>query len=223
MPIKQITHKKISDIVFDQLKEMIINQEWAPGDKIPSENEIAKMMSVSRVSVRSALQRLASIGIIESRQGEGTFVCEYSSARQLEHLTPLLMLSQVDYKALAEFRMILECKNAFLAAQRCTPELLKELNKNYNKYEKSTNKGKENIEVDVDFHLLIAQATQNPFIIEVFSILKNYLIMGISKYQTFAGVESGVRYHKAILDAIKEKDSEKAYKIMEEHLKETIQ
>ena len=171
---------RVSDIVFDQLKEMIVTQEWAPGDKIPSENEIAQMMSVSRVSVRSALQRLASIGIIESRQGEGTFVREYSTSRQLEHL------------------------------------------KNFVKYKKSTTDGKDNIEIDVAFHLLIAKATQNPFIIEIFSILKDYLIMGIRKYQSFAGVESGVHYHEAILHSIKEKDPDKAYHIMEEHLKETL-
>jgi len=222
MPIKQINQKRVSDIVFDQLKEMIVTQEWAPGDKIPSENEIAQMMSVSRVSVRSALQRLASIGIIESRQGEGTFVREYSTSRQLEHLTPLLMLSQLDYKALAEFRIILECHNAQIAAERCTPEILEELDKNFVKYKKSTTDGKDNIEIDVAFHLLIAKATQNPFIIEIFSILKDYLIMGIRKYQSFAGVQSGVHYHEAILNSIKEKDPDKAYHIMEEHLKETL-
>lgn len=222
MPIKQINHRKVSDIVFDQLKEMIVSQEWAPGDKLPSETKIAQMMSVSRVSVRSALQRLASIGIVESRQGDGTFVCEYSSSRQLEHLTPLLMLSQLDYKSLAEFRFILECHNAQLAAERCTDEILDELNKNFIKYKKITNEGKDNVEIDVSFHLLIAKATQNPFIIEIFSILKDYIIMAILKYQSLAKVESGVFYHREIIDAIKSRDSQKAYSIMEEHLKETL-
>jgi GntR family transcriptional repressor for pyruvate dehydrogenase complex len=222
MPIKQIKHQKVSDMIFDQLKNMIINQEWAPGDKLPSENEIAQMMSVSRVSVRSALQRLASIGVIESRQGEGTFVCEYNSSRQLEHLTPLLMLTQYDYKSLAEYRIILECNNARLAAERCTQEILNELTANFSKYKKCTQEGKDNIEIDVAFHILIAKATQNPFITETFSILKDYLIMGIRKYQSVVGVESGIQYHETLIEAIRNRDGDKAYQIMESHLKETI-
>ena len=222
MPIKQIKHQKISDIVFEQLKTMIINREWRPGDKIPSENEIAQTMSVSRVSVRAALQRLASIGIIESRQGGGTFVCEYSSSRQLEHLTPLLMLTRYDYRSLAEYRMILECNSARLAAIRCTPEVLDELTANFQEYKMRTQNDEDNIEIDVAFHILIAKATQNPFIFETFSILRDYLIMGIQKYQSVLGVESGVTYHKKLIDAIRNREPDEAYQIMQEHLAETI-
>lgn len=222
MPIKQIKHQKISDIVFEQLKSMIINREWKPGDKLPSENEIAQMMSVSRVSVRSALQRLVSIGIVESRQGDGTFVCEYSGSRQLEHLTPLLMLTQYDYRSLAEYRMILECNSARLAAARCTPEILEELTENFQEYKKCTQNGEDNIDIDVAFHILIAKATQNPFILETFSILRDYLIMGIQKYQSVLGVESGVTYHEKLIEAIRNKQGDEAYHIMQEHLKGTI-
>ena len=222
MPIKQIKHQKVSDMVFEQLKNMIIHREWRPGDKLPSENEIAQMMSVSRVSVRSALQRLASIGIVESRQGDGTFVCEYSSSRQLEHLTPLLMLTQYDYRSLAEYRMILECNSARLAAERATPEILEELERNFSKYQQCTKNGEDNIETDVSFHILIAKATQNPFIFETFSILRDYLILGIQKYQSFAGVESGVTYHRQLIDAIRNHAPDDAYRIMEAHLSETL-
>lgn len=222
MPIKQIKNQKISDIVFEQLKSMIINREWKPGDKIPSENEIAQRMAVSRVSVRAALQRLSSIGIIESRQGGGTFVCEYSGSRQLEHLAPLLMLTRYDYHSLAEYRMILECDSARLAAQRCTPEILEELTANFRAYKECTQNGEDNIDMDVAFHILIAKATGNPFILETFSILREYLIMGIQKYQSVVGVESGVEYHERLIQAIRDRQPELAYQIMQEHLAETI-
>lgn len=221
LPIKQIKHQKISDIVFEQLKGMILNREWKPGDKLPSENEIAQMMSVSRVSVRSALQRLVSIGIVESRQGDGTFVCEYSGSRQLEHLTPLLMLTQYDYRSLAEYRMILECNSARLAAYRCTPDILEELNENFQEYKKCTQNGEDNIDIDVAFHILIAKATQNPFILETFSILRDYLIIGIQKYQSVLGVESGVTYHERLIKAIQNHQGDEAHLIMQEHLERT--
>ena len=218
MPLEQIPTEKKGHIVFEQLRDLIAAGEWSPGEKIPSENEIATRLSVSRITVRSSLQRLASLGIVESRQGEGTFVCEYSGVHQLQHLSPLLMLTKPDYESLGEFRFIIECDAARLAAKRCSPEILKALTNNYKKYEKLTASGKDNIEVDVDFHVLIAKATQNPFIQEIFSILRDYLKLSIEKYQQNTGVEPGAYYHKMILDAIRDHDPEKAYNSMKEHL-----
>lgn len=216
--MKTTSRKKIADTVFDRISEKILSREWAPGDKLPSENEIAQQMSVSRISVRAALQRLSALGIVESRQGEGTFVCEYTGKRQLMHLSPFLSLTQTDYVALREFRMILETNSARLAVRNCTPEILAELEQNYEIYKLVTSSGNDNIELDIDFHQLIAKATGNPFLQETMSILRDYLIMSIQRHQAAAGVESGVYYHRKILDAIRNHDEQAAYDTMAEHL-----
>ena len=70
MGIQKIGRVNVSDAVMDEIKRLISSGEWPADSKIPSENELASMMGVSRVSIRSALQKLSSVGFIESRHGE---------------------------------------------------------------------------------------------------------------------------------------------------------
>ena len=100
MALKTISKRNISDVVYEQLMENLIAGEWKPGDKIPSENELAAQLQVSRISVRSALQRLSSLGLVESRQGEGTFVCEFSGAQYANNLIPLIVFERSDMQDL---------------------------------------------------------------------------------------------------------------------------
>nr|WP_094551660.1 galactonate dehydratase [Petroclostridium xylanilyticum] len=74
--IKSIQKKNVVDEVYAQMKELIVNGDWEPDSKIPSEHELAKSFNVSRNTVRSAIQKLSAIGVLITRQGQGTFVCK---------------------------------------------------------------------------------------------------------------------------------------------------
>lgn len=76
MPIQKIVRSSISQQVFDQLRSQLEQGVWKPGDKLPSENELAAQFGVSRVTIRNALQRLCGQGLLETRFGEGSFVCQ---------------------------------------------------------------------------------------------------------------------------------------------------
>ena len=74
IPIKPIKPKRISDQVFDQIRELIFRGTLKPGDKLMTERELALAMNVSRTTIRDAIQRLVTMGIIVQKQGQGTFV-----------------------------------------------------------------------------------------------------------------------------------------------------
>ena len=78
MAQRKISKISVVDQVADEMKEKIVSGEWKPGDKLPSESDIAQMYGVNRLSVRMALQKLGTLGIIETRVGEGSFVQEFS-------------------------------------------------------------------------------------------------------------------------------------------------
>ena len=73
VPVKK---SSASDQVFEQLKDNLIQGTWKPGEKLASENELASLFGVSRITIRQALSRLAALGLVETRLGEGSFVAE---------------------------------------------------------------------------------------------------------------------------------------------------
>jgi len=125
MRLKAIRPKKISDQVLEQLQELIFSGELQPGDKLPPERELADMLTVSRTSVRNAINQMVGMGIVAHRQGQGTFVQRPDN----HHHHPLAAAMEADGATLAdllEVRLGLECNAASLAARRATqPDLLR--------------------------------------------------------------------------------------------------
>ena len=89
--LKRVKRKSVSSQVYEQLKAQVLHRVWLPGTKIPSENLLPHQLGVSRVSVREGLQRLVSLGLLETRHGEGTFVCEYDAGTSMNALLPMLV------------------------------------------------------------------------------------------------------------------------------------
>lgn len=118
MAITAIKQKRISDEVFEQMKEHIISGDWAPGKKIPGELELVELFNVSRVSVREAIHRLVGMGVLTIRRGEGTFVTEMLPENYMNALLPILMIEGSSFSEMLEFRAIIEVESARLAARR---------------------------------------------------------------------------------------------------------
>lgn len=218
MPIKSIKKNNIGDQVLAQMKEAILTGEWAPGSKIPSENGLAASMSVSRISIRGAIQKLSSLGLLDSRQGEGTFVCEKPGLTQLNAIAPAILLSRPDLMELLEFRLMFECECAELAATRITDDILAEMRENLELMEHQGNTPDETAFIDTEFHLLIAKATGNSVVYQVYNILKDTFISSICKMSVITGTASGVSYHNKLYKAFESKDSILAKQLMHEHL-----
>ncbi|WML36720.1 FadR/GntR family transcriptional regulator [Clostridium sp. OS1-26] len=213
---------RTSDKVFKIIEEKIFSGEWKPGTKIMSEPQLAKELNVSRVSVREAIEKMSALNLIIKRQGEGTFVNDLTPSVYLNSLIPMITLDKDNYIDILEFRLITEVETAKLCAQKCTPELIEELEQCYERmveHQKDMNKFTEE---DLNFHMSIAKGSNNPLIIKINEILRNLMeYHQVSLYKTL-GPSGGIKEHRLILDAIKNRDSELVAIFIRRHIQRTI-
>lgn len=168
-PIKT---SKISDEVYKQLVSMIRHGQLKPGEKLPSEREMASDLGISRQSLREALYRAKIMGLIEVRQGEGSFVL--SSAHESLQ-TPLVGLLEEEVERIFEFfeiRKLIEGWCAEKASTVATVEDLERMKQILKKMEAVLPSGKTWEEVDMEFHLCIAAATHNVIAMHIMEALR---------------------------------------------------
>lgn len=167
-----IRSSKISDEVYKQLVSLISSGQLKPGEKLPSEREMATDLGISRQSIREALYRAEIVGLIEVRQGEGSFVLS-SIGESLK--SPLLVLLEEEAVRIFEFlevRKLIEGWCAERAAREATAEDLKKLKGILEKMKNSTPGDREWEEADVEFHLSVAAATYNVIAMHIMEALK---------------------------------------------------
>ena len=166
--LKPIKKESVRVQVFWQLRDQILRRTWPPGSKLPSEKELCQTMGVSRVSIREGIQHLVSLGILETRHGEGTFVRELESGQvHFNALIPLLVLDDINILEVLEYRRIVEKGAAALAAERATDQDLTEMEAVYGQMVQVRDDVAEFSRADLEFHLVLAKATRNPVIIKV--------------------------------------------------------
>jgi GntR family transcriptional repressor for pyruvate dehydrogenase complex len=220
--LARVKRAKIKEQIVVQLRDQIVRGAWPPGSKIPSENELTRQLGVSRVSLREALQNLASLGLLESRQGGGTYVKEYSGEILFNPLFPMLALDKTDVLNVLEYRRIVEKGTAALVAQKARTKDIEELEAAYQEMMWQKKDAHAFARADLDFHLALARATGNPIVIKVNDIIRNILSVSMDKIVLSLGVSDGLSYHRRILDAIKAHDAGLAESLMEEHITKTI-
>lgn len=221
MEIRPIKKINVGQMVFDQMQELLIRGEWKPGDKLPSENELAEMFNVSRITIRQALQKLSVLGMVETRFGEGSFVKKADIGENMNALVPMLYLDRNSNLQVFEFREIIDAEAAGLAAERATLEDISELEQiltEMKKYEANGNTkmfGKK----DLEFHLKISQITGNSLLIQTNFILRKILEISMEDVINKMGGHPAIYYHTQILDAIKNKDRNRAMDLMRDHIR----
>jgi len=227
--MQPIERKSVGQAVYEQMREALVSGEWPKGSKIPSENELTKSLGVSRLSVREAIQRLSSIGLLESRRGEGTFVCEYPTSNFINTMLPMLDFDTENSVFMSEFRQIIEVGCVKLAVDRATEEDLALLETNNEKllammedYQDDDAYITRISEIDVEFHFLIAKATHNPIIVQVYEAMQP--VWQREMKEIIAELKSyGARYyHVEILKALKARNKDKAVSIIDAHITNNI-
>jgi GntR family transcriptional repressor for pyruvate dehydrogenase complex len=199
-----------------------MERTWAPGTKIPSENALAAAFGVSRVPIREALHMLASLGILETRQGGGTYVRAYSGEVFLNPLLPMLTLDAPDILHVLEYRRIVEKGIVSLVVKRAGNEAIAELEDAYRAMEKHRNDARAFAQADLSFHLVLAKATGNPVVMKANAVITDILKGSMYGIVGSLGTRDGLYYHRRILDAIKARDGARAEALMEEHVQRTI-
>lgn len=220
--LKPIQPKRISDQVFDQLRELIFRGDYRPGQKIMTERELAEALNVSRNSVREAINKLVTLRFLEQRQGQGTFVRSIDEAVQIP-LATVMETQDATLIDLLEMRMGIECTAASLAAQRINPDELRAIEEALADMKQDIRAGGLGTEGDLAFHMAIAAATKNPLQIYIMKNVSNFLHVGIREnllhlYQEAENIENILKQHTAILEAIRGRDPDAAYKAMKSHI-----
>jgi GntR family transcriptional repressor for pyruvate dehydrogenase complex len=220
--LTRVRHAGVKHQVFEQLRDRIVERTWQPGAKIPSENALAQALGASRVSIREALHMLASLGLLETRHGGGTYVREYSAEIFLNPLLPMLALDTPDILHVLEYRKILEKGVVSLVVQRAGNAEIEEVENAFRAMQGNRNDARAFAVSDLRFHLALAQATGNPVITKVNAVITDILKVSMYGIVGSLGTRDGLYYHRRILDAIKARDSSRAEALMEEHVERTI-
>lgn len=215
IPINKVN---VSEQVFNQLKKMIVEGEWKPGDKLPSENELAASFGVSRMTVRQSLQKLIALGLIETKLGDGSYVRMPEAGDSLNALMPVMYLNKNSFLDVIEFREMIETEAAGLAALRGTAEQVGELKKIYKRMVSNKKNNRKFAMDDLAFHCYIGEMTGNALIIKTYALLDDILEAAMYDGITKMGTDFAEQYHQFIIDCIEAHDEVKAREYMKKHL-----
>lgn len=213
----QQSSRRLSDNVYQYLTDGIREGRWKAGEKLPSEAELCSELETSRSTVRSALERLNGLGLVQSFQGKGTFVCA-----EIPHEPPRFSVRFDTSNRLDvfEFRRILESESAALAAMRATAADVEEIERSITSMADGQTMG-EIAEQDLRFHHLIARCSGNAVIQGVFEVMRPiYAEMFMTNVSHMH--KAGVQFHRRILLAIQSRDMQGSRQAMEEHIDDAM-
>ena len=216
-PIKKITKENIVQQVYEDLQNRILRNEFSPGEKLPSETQLAVLYDVSRVSVRSALQKLATIGLLDIRVGEGSFVKSMSFPTLMNEVSSVMGNTNLDSKLL-EFRYYIERSCIELAINNATDKELDDFLADWTASAESlsTDDLATLVTIDYDFHYTLCRLSHNPLFEMVYSCIKDLFLKSISinLTQSKNNIPPGKRFnfarHTKLIQLLKERKASEA-------------
>lgn len=225
--VKNLKIKKVSaaDMVCSKMKDLVVKGEWAVGDKIPSESDLAESFGVNRLTVRIALQRLNALGILETRVGDGSYVRSFDFSNHIAEISDFFVNQKILHDT-QEYRWIIQSAAIKLAVQRQSPEVLEKLGLCCQDFEKEVARYyklkdpeqkqaslEKTVDIGLQFQILLCELADNELINLAFSICKapirkHMLINATERIDNPAGHKSAVwiRKYWAIYNALKNKD-----------------
>lgn len=217
-----VERRTVGQAIVDQVKDLILQGRLKPSQKLPSERELSEQLGVGRSSVREATSALLALGIIEIRPGEGVYVradFPQSVLKSVDWST--LMLNQHS-NDLFEARIAVETSTARLAALRATQEAQERLYQLCRQMAKAATLD-EFITLDLEFHLALAEASENPVLRDIIAGIQN--LMRSSMLHVLQSEEMrklSLEQHRSLCEAISEGAPEKAEHVMRTHLEKDL-
>ncbi|RYE88465.1 MAG: FadR family transcriptional regulator [Hyphomicrobiales bacterium] len=222
--VRTVPREKLSTRVVAQLRSRLMAGEIPPGQKLPSEVQLTGQFGVSRTVVREAIATLAADGLVESRQGAGVFVVNHP-ASTIGSLAAEMGSRVSTALNVLEVRLAIEVESAALAAVRRNPSQLARIEEVFVEFGLNLAAGAATGPSDFAFHRAIAEATNNPFYVEMLDALGPRAIPcdATSPFSTDLAqnehYQRGLqREHAAILEAIRAGNPETAREAMRSHL-----
>jgi GntR family transcriptional regulator, transcriptional repressor for pyruvate dehydrogenase complex len=221
----RVVHKtRVSEEIVEQVRDLITSGRLKVGDRLPAERELAKTLQVGRSTVREAIRVMESLGILQARPGEGTFLVSHPAAPRPDPVLADAFKSWDNQRKLFEVRMAIEPDLAALAARRATIEQIVRLREILQEQEQLVKQGETGIKADNMFHFLLAEAAGNDILTRIMDSLMDLLReTREASLQTGGRPPRSLKQHRAILRAIESRDPRAAEQKMREHITEMEQ
>lgn len=209
---------------YNNLMQMILEQNYGPGDRLPSENALCEQLGVSRNTLRAALNKLSALGFTESRQGGGTYLREVEPGDFIDLIIPLTLSGKMDLLEILQFRRGIESETARLAALNATPEDIEYLHKCCDECLREGGSGEVGILSDsnMNFHNAVARATHNILYIKITEIIDLMLRALSNQWNNNEGDIDGSFYHGMVVRNIESHKAEEAAFFMQRHMSAII-
>lgn len=224
MLFRAVNTQRIYEEIVTQIKDAVENGQFRPGDRLPSERELAEMFGVGRTSVREALRALEAEGLIVTRQGQGTFIAQKEISGFADHFAELLMQYECTPLQILEARCGVEISLARLAATKRTQEHLKKMACCLEEMRSLIDAGKSPTAPDQRFHKVVAEASGNLILITIFENILDFMQQPQwldSKEDLLKNAEISRKYfaqHVQIYEAIRQQMPDEAALFMKAHL-----
>ncbi|HKN82397.1 MAG TPA: FadR/GntR family transcriptional regulator [Pyrinomonadaceae bacterium] len=210
---------QITEQVVARVYELIKHQDLQPGDRLPPERELAKQLGISRPSLRAALSSLISMGVLQSRQGAGTFIVDGPPALDSKPLRLLAQLHGFSFEHMFETRSILEVGAVGLAAERATGDQLATMAEQIADMFAALKDPQQFLVHDIAFHRAVAAASGNPTLATLVEMISAVLYgrrrETIERAHDF---NEALELHRRIYRAIRARKPDEAREAMREHI-----
>jgi len=209
---RKIERTSIPDQIFAQLKESILAGKWQPGESLPSESQLSEDFGVSRMSVRVAIKKLQTFGLVEVRMGEGTYVIEFNPSVFLKGLSPIFS-KPANALEILEFRKALEIECIKLAIKRANESDIATLESIFKEYWKAMEADDQERRLALDFrmHHQVFLMSKNSLFIQIYESMHQLFFLHIDEnshlyMDTYGDVTMETDEHALVLKAIKDRD-----------------
>lgn len=204
---KRIKKPSVANTVMQRVYDALLEGEIKPGDLLPSEAELSEQLNVGKSSVREAIKMLSAIGVVESVQGEGTFIRTSIDEAAVNPMTYQMVLMQGADEQILELRYCLEPAYTLLAMRKATPEDLEKIHDTVFNLERKICTNSQTAQDDLAFHEAILDATHNPYLIRIGKTILQLFEASIQKSMCNIP-DQALEDHRRIIEAFEQKDSD---------------
>src|SRR5258705_1254788 len=217
--IQPVRSGQTTEQVVARVYELIKRDELKPGDRLPPERELSNQLGISRPSLRAGLSSLISMGVLQSRQGAGTFIVDGPPALDSEPLRLLAQLHGFSFDHMFETRSVLEVGAAGLAAERATGDQLATMSEEIAEMFVALKDPQQFLVHDVSFHRAVASASGNPTLATLIEMVSAVLYSRrretIERAHDF---NESLELHRSVYRAIRARKPDEAREAIREHI-----
>jgi GntR family transcriptional repressor for pyruvate dehydrogenase complex len=220
---ERLSRRPVSEEVAERIQELVFSGRLKPGDRLPSEIELARQLGVSRFIVREALRTLEQLGVIEVKRGYkgGGYITQSDLQVLNQRLRTVLRFEGISMEQLFEARLIYEPEVARLAALRATTEDVELLEQVVREQRTQTGHARFAHPTNLAFHRLMARATRNPLLEAMIEVILDLVSEQVIEQRLpRGGSQKILARHEQLCEAIRAGDPTRAAETMRDHVLE---